>query len=111
MTNAERLALLSPREQAVLSLLVAGKSFKTVGDDLGVAISTVANHASRIYKKLGVFRKEHAIALVHAEETHSDITRERIVSLARLRDWRRLLDCRNDGPTRVMRELDELIAA
>lgn len=64
----ERQALdgLSPREQEIARALGTGKTFKTVARQYGIAISTVANHASRIYKKLGIFRREELMELVRA---------------------------------------------
>lgn len=49
---------LSSREHKIARALGAGKSFKTVAREQGLATSTVANHATRIYRKLGVFRRE-----------------------------------------------------
>ena len=55
---------LSPREQEIARALGSGKTFKTVARQYGIAISTVANHASRIYKKLGIYRREELMELV-----------------------------------------------
>ena len=49
---------LSPREQEIARALSTGKTFKSVARQFDIAISTVANHASRIYKKLGIYRRE-----------------------------------------------------
>ena len=57
---------LSPREQEIARALGKGKTFKTVARQCGIAVSTVANHASRIYKKLGIFRREELVELVRA---------------------------------------------
>ena len=55
---------LSPREQEIARALAAGRTFKTVARGFGIAISTVANHASRIYKKLNIYRREELVALL-----------------------------------------------
>jgi len=55
---------LSPREQEIARALGAGKTFKSVARQCGIAVSTVANHASRIYRKLGVYRREDLVELV-----------------------------------------------
>ncbi len=55
---------LSPREQEIARALAAGRTFKTVARNFGIAISTVANHASRIYKKLSIYRREELVALL-----------------------------------------------
>ena len=52
---------LSPREREIARALGSGKTFKTVARQYGIAVSTVANHASRIYKKLGIYRREELI--------------------------------------------------
>lgn len=55
---------LSPREQEIARALSAGKTFKTVARQCGIAVSTVANHASRIYRKLGIYRREELVELI-----------------------------------------------
>lgn len=55
---------LSPREREIARALGSGKTFKTVARQYGIAVSTVANHASRIYKKLGIYRREELIEQV-----------------------------------------------
>ncbi|HUS23333.1 MAG TPA: helix-turn-helix transcriptional regulator [Candidatus Binatia bacterium] len=57
---------LSPREQEIARALSAGKTFKTVARQCGIAVSTVANHASRIYRKLGIYRREELVELIRA---------------------------------------------
>ncbi len=60
---------LSPREQEIARALGQGKTFKTVARDYDIAISTVANHASRIYKKLGLYRREDLVGLLRTAAT------------------------------------------
>lgn len=55
---------LSPREQEIARALSAGKTFKTVAKECTIATSTVANHASRIYRKLGIFRREELMEIL-----------------------------------------------
>ena len=57
---------LSPREQQIARALGTGKTFKSVARQFNIAVSTVANHASRIYKKLGIFRREELVEMVRA---------------------------------------------
>lgn len=57
---------LSPREQEIARALGTGKTFKSVARQYDIAVSTVANHASRIYKKLGIFRREELVEMVRA---------------------------------------------
>lgn len=45
---------LSSREKEVLNLLVKGKSYKMIADELFIGFETVHSHVSRIYKKLQV---------------------------------------------------------
>lgn len=58
------LDILSPREQQIARALGAGKTFKTVAKQCEISVSTVANHATRIYRKLGVFRREELVELI-----------------------------------------------
>lgn len=58
------LDVLSPREQEIARALAQGKTFKSVAREYDIAISTVANHASRIYKKLGIYRREELVGLL-----------------------------------------------
>lgn len=55
---------LSPREQQIARALAEGKTFKSIARQFEIAISTVANHASRIYKKIGVYRREDLVMLM-----------------------------------------------
>ncbi|MFA5940241.1 MAG: helix-turn-helix transcriptional regulator [Sinimarinibacterium sp.] len=63
--------VLSPREQQIARALAAGKTFKSVARECDIAISTVANHASRIYKKLGIYRREELVGLLRKAATPS----------------------------------------
>lgn len=58
--------ILSPREQQIARALGAGKTFKSVAKQCEISISTVANHATRIYRKLGIFRREELVELIRA---------------------------------------------
>jgi DNA-binding CsgD family transcriptional regulator len=58
------LDMLSEREQQVARALGTGKTFKGVAREHGLAVSTVANHVSRIYKKLGIYRREELLQLL-----------------------------------------------
>lgn len=49
---AERTALLTPREQEVMELVVAGKANKVVAIDLSISERTVELHRARIMKKM-----------------------------------------------------------
>ncbi|WP_028080560.1 helix-turn-helix transcriptional regulator [Solimonas soli] len=67
LINARRphpLDVLSPREQEIARALALGKTFKSVAREFEIAISTVANHASRIYRKLGIYRREELVELL-----------------------------------------------
>ncbi|MDQ2695482.1 MAG: response regulator [Pseudomonadota bacterium] len=47
-----RIALLSPREQEIMERVVAGKYNKTIALELGISISTVEAHRSKVMEKL-----------------------------------------------------------
>ena len=53
---------LSERERDVLRLLVDGRSYKQVGDALGIHIETVRTHVRNLYKKLRVHSAAEAVA-------------------------------------------------
>ncbi len=57
---------LSPREQEIARALAAGKTLKSVARQYGIATSTVANHASRVYRKLGIYRREELFELLRS---------------------------------------------
>jgi len=51
---AERMASLTPREQEVMALVVAGKANKVIAIDLSISERTVELHRGRIMKKMQV---------------------------------------------------------
>jgi DNA-binding NarL/FixJ family response regulator len=53
---------LSAREVEVLELLVKGYTYKEVAAELNVSYSTVHTHIERIYEKLHVHSRSHAVA-------------------------------------------------
>lgn len=61
--SAQR-ALLTPREQEVMDLLVAGKSVKQIAIELGVGFPTAARHRSRVLEKMGVENDVELVRLV-----------------------------------------------
>ncbi len=68
---------LTPRQQAVLELIVSGVSVKQTARTLGIAVKTVENTQSRLYRRLGVRNRAQAVAvamsegLVRAGEEHA----------------------------------------
>ena len=53
---------LSDREKEILSLLVKGKSYKTIAAECFISIDTVGTHVRHIYEKLHVHSKSEAVA-------------------------------------------------
>ncbi len=53
---------LSAREKEILTLLVAGKSYKTIASLCFISIDTVSSHVRHIYEKLHVHSKSEAVA-------------------------------------------------
>lgn len=53
-TVASRLAQLTPREQEVMQLVLAGKFNKVIADELNISMRTVEVHRSRVFEKMGV---------------------------------------------------------
>jgi DNA-binding NarL/FixJ family response regulator len=58
---------LTPRQQAVLELIVSGVSVKQTARALGIAVKTVENTQSRLYRRLGVRNRAQAVAVAIAE--------------------------------------------
>jgi len=56
---------LSEREQELLKLLVSGKNYRAIADQLFISPQTVRTHISRIYEKLHINSKAQAIHLAH----------------------------------------------
>jgi DNA-binding CsgD family transcriptional regulator len=52
---------LSPREVDVLERLAAGESNKEIARRLGISPNTVKTHVARVFEKLAVQRRAHAI--------------------------------------------------
>jgi len=53
-TVAGRLSQLTPREQEVMQLVLAGKFNKVIADELNISMRTVVVHRSRVFEKMGV---------------------------------------------------------
>lgn len=51
----------SERELQVLALLATGASNARIGDELGLSEHTVRTHLQRLYRKLGVQDRAHAV--------------------------------------------------
>jgi putative nucleotidyltransferase with HDIG domain len=54
---------LTPMQQKALRGLAAGKRYKQIASDLGLAESTVRSHVHNLYRKLGVADRAHAVLL------------------------------------------------
>ena len=57
-----RAVKLTRRERAVLELLATGRSNREIADALHIGVETVKTHLSNVYVKLGVRRRDQAIA-------------------------------------------------
>jgi len=54
---------LTPREIQVLRLVARGRSNKLIGADLGIGESTVKTHLLKVFEKLGVADRTHAVTV------------------------------------------------
>ncbi|QBD83263.1 hypothetical protein EPA93_47800 [Ktedonosporobacter rubrisoli] len=63
---------LSPREQEIMRLIIAGYSNREIADQLVIATSTVKTHINVIYGKLQVTRRTQAIARARALQLFPD---------------------------------------
>jgi DNA-binding NarL/FixJ family response regulator len=57
--------MLSEREMEILTLLAKGLSKKEIAGQLGIGVSTVVTHVSRVYEKLNVVNAPSAIDKAH----------------------------------------------
>lgn len=62
-----RFAQLQPPERQVMELVVAGKTNKMIGKELGISVRTVENRRARIMKKLQVQSRAELLALVASD--------------------------------------------
>ena len=56
--------LLSPRERDVVRAIASGLTLKSIGKRLNISPSTVANHAARIYAKLGIHSRDRLVEML-----------------------------------------------
>lgn len=56
--------LLSPRERDVVHAIASGLTLKSIGKRLDISPSTVANHAARIYAKLGIHSRDKLVEML-----------------------------------------------
>jgi ATP/maltotriose-dependent transcriptional regulator MalT len=61
-TQPEAESSLSQRELQVLALIATGDSNQQIAEKLFLSLHTVKTHVRRIYIKLGVMRRTHAVA-------------------------------------------------
>jgi len=67
---SSRVALLTPREQEIMSLIVAGCPPKKIASELGISNKTVDVHRSHIMEKLGIKSVAELVKMVISLETH-----------------------------------------
>ncbi len=60
----ERLDLLTPREREVLDLVVIGRRNKNISEDLGITLSTVEAHRSRVMEKMEADSLSHLMRMM-----------------------------------------------
>jgi DNA-binding CsgD family transcriptional regulator len=56
---------LTPREAAILASVERGESVKQTARALGIAMKTVENLQSRMFRKLGARNRAHAVTIAH----------------------------------------------
>ena len=54
---------LTARQRSVLELIVRGESVKQTARTLGIAVKTVENTQSRLYRRLGVRNRSQAVTV------------------------------------------------
>ena len=60
----ERLDLLTPREREVLDLVILGKRNKNISDELGITLSTVEAHRSKVMEKMEADSLSHLMRMM-----------------------------------------------
>jgi FixJ family two-component response regulator len=60
----ERLNQLTPREREVLDLVVSGRRNKNISDELGITLSTVEAHRSRVMEKMEADSLSHLMRMM-----------------------------------------------
>lgn len=65
LSGSEAATGLTPREAEVLTLVAAGKTNRTIADELVISEKTVARHVSNIFTKLGVGSRSAATAYAY----------------------------------------------
>ena len=58
---------LTPHEQRILKMLVAGHNYKSTAKELNVSVNTVSFHVKKIYDKLQVHSKSEAVSKAFRE--------------------------------------------
>ena len=71
LSNTIKEMNLSPREQEVLDLVTQGLNNKEIGQELYISGHTVKNHVTKIFQKLDVSDRAHAISKVYQLKYHS----------------------------------------
>lgn len=64
---------LTHRERQILELLSAGKLYKEIAAELGIALGTVNTHIRRIYEKLHVHSRHQAMRPTARRDTHQEM--------------------------------------
>ena len=60
----ERVETLTPREREVLDLVLEGRRNKNISDELGITLSTVEAHRSRVMEKMGAESLSHLMRMM-----------------------------------------------
>ncbi len=63
---------LTERERAVLTLMAQGRSNRDISRELYLSTKTVQNYVSRVFQKIGVTDRAHAIVVARQEGLHVD---------------------------------------
>ncbi|MBE6835166.1 MAG: helix-turn-helix transcriptional regulator [Ruminococcaceae bacterium] len=63
---------LTPRQKEIAILLLAAKTRRQIAGELGVSESTVKNHTSELYKKLGINSRIELFRIFGIDEEKSE---------------------------------------
>lgn len=72
------MALLSPRQREILTLVAAGRTSKEIASILGISESTVNWHLSNAFTRLGASSRAEAVALAMRDEAQRADAQRRV---------------------------------
>ena len=70
MDDIARRCALTPREVEIALLIVKGYTLPMIGERLFISTDTVRSHSKKLYKKLGIHKKQELLDLIESFDPH-----------------------------------------